>query len=243
MFWGKTNTPKHALYSKGQTCGCTYLYNFPLMYRSCIIYLGTHEWFATKDHVPARLCNASMCGVGLQTWTCVFHKCFVVHCDLVHLWYRWIKKHRDTCSCREHITNSDVATIKYHMHYPIFMACTGAAGISLKSYPYTVWTQVSYQGVSALNNLGMRLWQSKLLARYHIAGNFWRRKLSRISRFEPVRESFLCEIWGMVSFGAARTSSPRKFSLLKSYFSPICESFLPRKFPAIRYPLPFMPYT
>ena len=32
--------------------------------------------------------------------------------------------------------NSHVATIKYHMHYPIFMACTGAAVISLTSYPY-----------------------------------------------------------------------------------------------------------
>ena len=27
---------------------------------------------------------------------------------------------------------------KYHMHYPIFMACTGAAVIFLTSYPYTV---------------------------------------------------------------------------------------------------------
>ena len=35
------------------------------------------------------------------------------------------------------ITNSHVATIKYHMHYPIFMACTGGAVISLTSYPYT----------------------------------------------------------------------------------------------------------
>ena len=34
--------------------------------------------------------------------------------------------------------NNHVATIKYHMHYPISMACTGAAGISLKLYLYTV---------------------------------------------------------------------------------------------------------
>ena len=33
---------------------------------------------------------------------------------------------------------SHVATIKYHMHYPIFMACRGGAVISLTSYPYTV---------------------------------------------------------------------------------------------------------
>ena len=37
-----------------------------------------------------------------------------------------------------HITNSIVAMIKYHIHYPIFMACTGGAVISLISYPYTV---------------------------------------------------------------------------------------------------------
>ena len=35
-----------------------------------------------------------------------------------------------------HITNSHMASIKYHgMHYPIFMACKGAA---VTSYPYTV---------------------------------------------------------------------------------------------------------
>ena len=30
-----------------------------------------------------------------------------------------------------HITNSDLATVKYHMHYPMFIACTGAAVTSL----------------------------------------------------------------------------------------------------------------
>ena len=39
------------------------------------------------------------------------------------------------------------------MHYPIFMACTGAAVIFLTSHPYTVWTQVSYQAVSPTNGL------------------------------------------------------------------------------------------
>ena len=34
-------------------------------------------------------------------------------------------------------SNSHVATIKYHIHYPIFMAFTGAAVISLMSYLYT----------------------------------------------------------------------------------------------------------
>ena len=32
----------------------------------------------------------------------------------------------------------------------------------------------------------------------------------------------------------AKANNPQKFSPRKSYFSPICESFLPRKFPAIR---------
>ena len=58
---------------------------------------------------------------------------------------------------RLHNANSHVATIKYHMHYPIFMACTGGAVISLTSYPYTVWTRVSCQAVSPMNGLGTRL--------------------------------------------------------------------------------------
>ena len=62
-----------------------------------------------------------------------------------------------------HITNSHVATIKYHMHYPIFMACTGGAVIFLTSYPYTAWTQVSCQAVSPTNGLGTRLHNSKPL--------------------------------------------------------------------------------
>ena len=33
---------------------------------------------------------------------------------------------------------SHVATIKYHMHHPIFMAFVGAAVIFLMLYPYTV---------------------------------------------------------------------------------------------------------
>ena len=46
-----------------------------------------------------------------------------------------------------HITDSHVATIKHHMHYPIFMACTGGAVIFVTSNPYTVWTSVSHQAV------------------------------------------------------------------------------------------------
>ena len=33
---------------------------------------------------------------------------------------------------------SHMAMIKYHMQYPVFMACTGTAVISLTSYPYIV---------------------------------------------------------------------------------------------------------
>ena len=53
--------------------------------------------------------------------------------------------------------------------------------------------------------------------------------------FVAIHKSFLHEIWIMASFGAAKVSNPQKLSPRKSYFSPICESFLPRKFPAIRY--------
>ena len=34
-----------------------------------------------------------------------------------------------------HITNSHLATIKHHMHYPIFMACTGAASLNTGKLP------------------------------------------------------------------------------------------------------------
>ena len=62
-----------------------------------------------------------------------------------------------------HITNSHVAMIKYHMHYPIFVAHTGGAVISLTSYPYTVWTRVSCQAVSPTNGLGTRLFLTQCL--------------------------------------------------------------------------------
>ena len=53
--------------------------------------------------------------------------------------------------------------------------------------------------------------------------------------FVAIRESFLREIWDMVSFGAAKASNPQKFSTRKSYFLPNHESFLPRKFTTIPY--------
>ena len=45
----------------------------------------------------------------------------------------------------------------YDRIYPIFRACMRALVISLTSYPYTVWTQVSCQAVSPTNSLGTRL--------------------------------------------------------------------------------------
>ena len=46
---------------------------------------------------------------------------------------------------------------------------------------------------------------------------------------------FSVKFEGMAFFGAAKASNPQRFSLQKSYFSPICESVLPRKFLAIWY--------
>ena len=58
------------------------------------------------------------------------------------------------------VHHSHVATIKYHMHYQILMACTGAAVISFTSYPYTVLTRVSYQAVSLTNSLDTSIGQN-----------------------------------------------------------------------------------
>ena len=58
----------------------------------------------------------------------------------------------------------------------------------------------------------------------------------------PERESlgmlqkvFFMKFGGVVSFGTAKASNLQKFSPWKSYFSPISETFLPRKFPTRRY--------
>ena len=66
---------------------------------------------------------------------------------------------------------------------------------------------------------------------YLMAGNFRRRKLSQNSQFCGYLESFLHEIWGR-SFGSTSEQSVNVFSAKKN-FSPVRESFLPRKFPAI----------
>ena len=52
---------------------------------------------------------------------------------------------------------------------------------------------------------------------------------------KPFAKVFSIKFGAVASFGSAKVSNPQKFSLQKSYFSPIHESFLPRKFPAIRY--------
>ena len=64
---------------------------------------------------------------------------------------------------------------------------------------------------------------------YCIAGNFWGRKPSRIYshlwKFSPQNFRYATPIYVI----------PRKFSPRNAPFLPICESFLPQKFPAIRY--------
>ena len=46
---------------------------------------------------------------------------------------------------------------------------------------------------------------------------------------------FSVKFGGVASFGATKASNPQTFLCKNHIFSPICESFLPRKFPAIRY--------
>ena len=71
---------------------------------------------------------------------------------------------------------------------------------------------------------------------YHIAGNFWGRKLLRISwicgysrKFSP----WNLEVWHPLAWHKQKLSA--KVFSMKSYFSAIHKSFLPRNFPAIRY--------
>ena len=59
-----------------------------------------------------------------------------------------------------------------------------------------------------------------------IAGNFRGRKLSRIPGFVAIRESFLREIWCSLT--------RHELAICESFLRENC-SFLPRKFPAIRY--------
>ena len=79
--------------------------------------------------------------------------------------------------------------------------------------------------------VGFKLPYSGKLSREKTFANF-----TVLWRFAKV---FSAEFGGVASFGAAETSNPRKFSPGKLYFSPICESFLPQKFFAIRYAVKF----
>ena len=49
--------------------------------------------------------------------------------------------------------------------------------------------------------------------------------------FVAIRESFLREIWGVVSFGVAKASNPRKFSLQKSNYYQFAKVFSLESFP------------
>ena len=77
------------------------------------------------------------------------------------------------------------------------------------------------------------------------------RKLSREKTFVNFAvlwlfaKVFSVKFLGMVSFGAAKVRNLQKFSPRKPYFSPIHESYLPRKFCTIRYlqvPLQYILY-
>ena len=66
-------------------------------------------------------------------------------------------------------------------------------------------------------------------------------KLSREKTFTnlavlwPFVKVFFAKFGSVVSFGTAQASNPRTFFSWISSFSPICESFLPQKYPAIRH--------
>ena len=78
------------------------------------------------------------------------------------------------------------------------------------------------------------------LCDYRIAGNFQgnfrgRKTFVNFAVLWLSAKVFSAKFGGVASFGAAQASNLRNFSPRKSYFSPIRESFLPRKFPTIQY--------
>ena len=56
----------------------------------------------------------------------------------------------------------------------------------------------------------------------------------KFREFVAICESFSVKFGDLALFGSP-ASNTRKFSLRKSYFPPVCESFLPRKFLTIQY--------
>ena len=80
------------------------------------------------------------------------------------------------------------------------------------------------------------MWQSRVETKnYRIAGNFRGRKLRGFCGFVAIRESFLREIWGCGILWHGKSEQSAKVFSAKIVFSPIHESFLPRKFSVIRY--------
>ena len=73
-------------------------------------------------------------------------------------------------------------------------------------------TPVKHMLNSILNN--------QFLRNYRIAKNF-----REFRSFVAIRESFLCEIWGVASFGVAKASNPWKFSSQRSYFHQFAKVF------------------
>ena len=75
------------------------------------------------------------------------------------------------------------------------------------------------------------------LSIYRIPENFQGRKSLQISRFCDYSRVFSMQFEGMASYGGTSEQSAKVFSM-KIFFSLICESFLPRKFPAVQQFLP-----
>ena len=70
----------------------------------------------------------------------------------------------------------------------------------------------------------------------HLSNLPYSGKLSREKNFREFRGFvFMREIWGRGVLWHGKSEQSAKVFLAKIYFSPIRESFLPRKFPAIRY--------
>ncbi len=78
-------------------------------------------------------------------------------------------------------------------------------------------------------------WGVGRYSRYRIAGNFRGRKLSRILRFYSHPRKFSPRNFRHATPIMRSVYIPRKFSPQNAPFLPIRESFLPQKFPAIRY--------
>ena len=70
---------------------------------------------------------------------------------------------------------------------------------------------------------------------YRIVGSFEEENFHKFHGCMAIRESFLPEIWERGILWHSKSEQSPKFSSQKSHFSVIRESFLSRKFPAIRY--------